>query len=49
MDMFTSYGHIIKLKENRKFFDGFRPGHVHLTVAVVMNNYEAERVHDTRL
>ena len=27
MDMFTSYGHIIKLKKNHRVFDDFRPGH----------------------
>ena len=26
--MFTSYGHIIKLKQNHQFFYDFRPGHV---------------------
>ena len=31
MDMFTSYGHINKLKLNHRFFDDFRPGHVPLT------------------
>ena len=30
MDMFTSYGHIFKLKQNHRFFDDFRPGHVPL-------------------
>ena len=30
MDMFTSYGHIIKLKLNHRFSDDFRPGHVPL-------------------
>ena len=30
MDMFTSYGHINKLKKKQRFFKDFRPGHVPL-------------------
>ena len=35
MDMFTSYGHIIKLKKNHRFFYDFRPGHVPLTLLIL--------------
>ena len=33
MAMFTSYGHINKLKCNQRFFDDFRPGHVPLNMS----------------
>ena len=35
MDMFPSYGHIIKLKLNHRFFDAFRPGHVPLKRMII--------------
>ena len=38
MDMFTSYGHIIKLKYNHRFFDDFKPGHVPLIVMKINDN-----------
>ena len=34
MDLFTSYGHIIKLKLNHRFFNDFRPGHVPLIMKI---------------
>ena len=34
MDMFPSYGHIIRLKWNHRFFDDFRPGHVPLNIKI---------------
>ena len=37
MDMFTLYGHIIKLKQNYRLCDDLRPGHVHLTVLKLLN------------
>ena len=39
MYMFTSYGHIIKLKENHRFFDDFTPGHVPLNIHFIPNNW----------
>ena len=39
IDMFTSYGHIIKPTNNHRIFDDFRPGNVPLTCSYLMVYY----------
>ena len=44
MDMFTSYGHIIKKpKLNHRFFDDFRP--VHVPLSIVMKSSQMSTIH----